>query len=52
MPKVFLAKYTKGQSGSLSGSDGKFSDKYGGRGCCNNFLLQPSLATLNVGKLF
>jgi len=49
---VPLAEYTKGQSGSLSGGDGRFSGEHNGRGCYNNLLLQPSLAVLNVGKLF
>jgi len=53
IPKVPLAEYTKGQSGSLNGGDGRFSGgEHGGRGCYNNLFLQPSLAVLNVGKLF
>jgi len=52
IPKLSLAEYIKGQSGSLSGGDGRFSGEYSGRGCCNNLLLQPSPATFNVGKLF
>jgi len=52
IPKVPLAKYTKGQSGSLSGGDDRFSSEHGGRGYYNNLLLQPSLVVLNIGKLF
>jgi len=36
---VPLAEYTKGQSGSLSGGDGRFFGKHSGRGCYNNLIL-------------
>jgi len=39
MPKVSLAEYIKGQSGSLSGGNDRFSGEHGGRGCCNKLLL-------------